>query len=70
MFSRFRAWYDSLPRAIRVAVWVAIAGAVTAIGSAITNGQIPVNPATVGIVNVVLVAIKDFANKRAEADSK
>lgn len=50
-------------KAVKTIVWVAVSAAVTALISYFSSNPSVFNPVIVGVVNVVLVALKNFFDK-------
>lgn len=49
-------------KSIKALLWVVAAAVLTAVGSFLTNHPAAFNPIVVGVVNVVLVAAKNFVD--------
>lgn len=62
-----RALLDRLPTPVKVALWLALSGALTSVAHAVTNGQIQLDAPTLAIVNVVIVALRDVLDAVAPA---
>lgn len=50
-------------KAVKTLAWVIVSGAVTALIAFFTNHPDFFNPVFVGVINIVLVAIKNLADK-------
>lgn len=55
---------DRIPSVIKVALWIGLAAAMDAVLHAVVTGTVAVDPVHVPIINIVLVAIRDFARSR------
>jgi hypothetical protein len=60
------AIWDWLPTWIRATLWLAAAAIVDGLFNALTTGQIKVDPVWVPIINVLLVAVRDFIRSRTQ----
>lgn len=60
------ALLDRLPTWLKAAAWLAAAAFVDAVFNAATTGQVKVSPEWVPLINVALVAVRDYLRSRAK----
>lgn len=61
------ALLDRLPTYVKAAIWIAVAAAADAVWNGVTTGAVKVDPAWVPVINIALVALRDFARARKAA---